>query len=56
MIHFLSIVLLSVVAIICALAIVSLLYSISVTAFKLVLMCCFLWLLIAVINYISTTK
>lgn len=56
MIHFLSIVLLSVVAIICALAIVSLLYSISVTAFKLALMCCFLWLLIAVINYISATK
>jgi hypothetical protein len=56
MIDFISIVLLSVVAIICAFAIVCLLYSISVTAFKLVLMCFFLWLLIAVINYISAPK
>jgi len=56
MIHFLTLILLSVVAIICALAIVSLLYSISVTAFKLVLMCGFLWLLISVINHMSAHK
>ena len=56
MIHFITIILLSVVAIGCAFAIIALLYSISVTAFKLVLMCCFLWLLIAVINYISAPK
>ena len=48
--------LLSIIAIVCLLAIIALLYSISVTAFKLVLMCCFLWLLIAVINYISAPK
>lgn len=56
MIHFLSIILLSVVAIICAFAIATLLYSMSVSSLKLVLMCCFLWLLIAVINYISAPK
>ena len=56
MIHFLTLVLLSIVAIVCAFAIITLLYSLSVTAFKLVLMCGFLWLLISVINHMSAHK
>jgi hypothetical protein len=56
MIHFLSIVILSLIAFACTLAIATLLYSISVIAFKFVIMCWFLWLLISVINYISAKK
>jgi hypothetical protein len=56
MIHFLTHFVLWIVAVICALVVIKLLYSISVIAFKLVLMCGFLWLLISVINYMSANK